>query len=113
MSCGGGRRLGSDPGLLWLWRRLVAIARIRPLAWEPPYAAGSALEKAKKHKQKQNKKGWTELQRSPVEDKTHRACGRRREPGGRETFHLGSEACKVISLESGRGKEGLPEERAA
>jgi len=30
--------------LLWLWRRPVATAPIRPLAWEPPYAAGAAQE---------------------------------------------------------------------
>ena len=42
-----------DPELLWLWRRPVAIAPIRPLAWEPPYAAGAAQEKAKR--QKKNK----------------------------------------------------------
>ena len=34
MSCGAGRRCGSDPVLLWLWRRLVATPPIRPLAWE-------------------------------------------------------------------------------
>ena len=44
VSCGVGRRRGSDPTLLWLWRRLVATAPIRPLAWEPPYAAGAAQE---------------------------------------------------------------------
>ena len=33
--------------LLWLWRRPVAPAPIRPLAWEPPYAAGAALERQK------------------------------------------------------------------
>jgi len=32
-----------DPSLLWLWRRLVATALIRPLALEPPYAKGAAL----------------------------------------------------------------------
>ena len=37
-----------DPALLWLWCRLAAVAPIRPLAWEPPYAAGAALEKAKR-----------------------------------------------------------------
>ena len=50
MSCGVGRRHGLDPALLWLWRRLAAIAPIRPLAWQPPYAAGAALEKTKKGK---------------------------------------------------------------
>ena len=39
-SCGVGRRHGSDPALLWLWRRPAATAPIRHLAWEPPYAAG-------------------------------------------------------------------------
>ena len=48
MSCGVGRRRGLDPELLWLWHRLVAIAPIRPLAWEPPHAAGMAQEKTKK-----------------------------------------------------------------
>ena len=54
VSCGVGRRHGSDPALLWLWRRLAATAPIRPLAWEPPYAVGVALEKAKRQKKKEN-----------------------------------------------------------
>ena len=40
VSCGVGLRRGSDPALLWLWHRLVAIAPIRPLAYELPYAMG-------------------------------------------------------------------------
>ena len=52
MSCGVGRRLGLDPTLLWLRRRQVATAPIRPLAWEPQYAVGVALEKAKRPKKK-------------------------------------------------------------
>ena len=44
VSCGVGCRRGSDPAWLWLWRRPVATAPIRPLAWEPPYAAGAAQE---------------------------------------------------------------------
>ena len=55
MGCGVGCRRGSDAALLWLWSRLVAIALIRPLAWEPPYAVGTALEKAKRQKDKTNK----------------------------------------------------------
>ena len=51
MGCGIGQRHGSDPALLWLWRRPAATARIRPLAWEPPHAAGAALEKTKRQKQ--------------------------------------------------------------
>ena len=50
MSCGVGRRCGLDPALLWLWRRPVATAPIRPLAWEAPYAEGAAKEMAKKKK---------------------------------------------------------------
>ena len=48
MSCGIGSRLGSDPALLWLWRRPATTAPIGPLARESPYAAGAALEKAKR-----------------------------------------------------------------
>ena len=48
MSCGVGRRGGSDPTLLWLWRRPPAAAPIRPQAWELLYAAGVALKSKKK-----------------------------------------------------------------
>ena len=48
MSCGVGRRCGSNPALLWLWHRLTATAPIRPVAWEPPYAVGAAQEMEKK-----------------------------------------------------------------
>ena len=47
MSCRIGCRRGSGPALLWLWCRLAAVAPIRPLAWEPPYATGAALKKTK------------------------------------------------------------------
>ena len=50
VSCGVGYRHGSDPALLWLWRMPAATALIQPLAWEPPYAVGAALEKAKRQK---------------------------------------------------------------
>ena len=56
MSCGVGCRRGADPELLWLWCRLAAIAPIRPLAWELPYASGAAQEKAKREKKKKKKK---------------------------------------------------------
>ena len=52
MSCGVGCRCGLDPTLLWLWRRPVATALIRPLAWEPPYAEGASLEKTGGKKKK-------------------------------------------------------------
>ena len=41
--------------LLRLWCRPVATAPIGPLAWEPPYAAGAALEKARQKKKKKKK----------------------------------------------------------
>ena len=53
MSCGVGHRHGWDPMLLWLLHRPAATAPIGPLAWEPPHAAGAALEKTKKKKKKQ------------------------------------------------------------
>ena len=52
MTCGVGRRRGSDPALLWLWHRPVATAPIGPLALEPP---GVALEKDKKKKREKKK----------------------------------------------------------
>ena len=55
MSCGVGCRCDSDPALLWLWRRLAAMAPIRPLAWEPPYAMGAAQEMAKRQNKQTNK----------------------------------------------------------
>ena len=44
-----------DPALLWLWHRPAAVALIRRLAWEPPYAVGAALEREKKKKRKEKK----------------------------------------------------------
>ena len=51
-----GPRCGLDLVLLWLWHRPAAVAPIRPLAWEPPYATGSALKKTKSQKKKKKKK---------------------------------------------------------
>ena len=48
MSYGVGCRRGSDPAWLWLWP--AATAPIRPLAWEPPYVVGSALQRQKDKK---------------------------------------------------------------
>ena len=47
MSSGVGHRRGSDLAWLWLWCRPAAVALIRPLVWEPPYATGAALKKTK------------------------------------------------------------------
>ena len=37
-----------DPALLWLWHRPAAVAPIRLLIWELPYATPVALKKKKK-----------------------------------------------------------------
>ena len=52
----------------WLWHRLVAKASIRPLAWESPYAAKAALEKAKRQKQNKTKESdqWILMRSVPV-----------------------------------------------
>ena len=52
MSCGVGRKCSLDLVLLWLWRRPMAIAPIRTLAWEPPYVVGVTLKKKTKKKEK-------------------------------------------------------------
>ena len=61
MSCGAGHRHGSDLVLLWLWCRLAAIAPIRPLAWEPSYAANVDLKRKKKEKRERKKNFKKEL----------------------------------------------------
>ena len=47
--------------LPWLWCRPAATAPMRPLAWEPPYAARAALEKEKRQKKKKKKEEEEEL----------------------------------------------------
>ena len=46
LSCAIGHRHSLDPALLW--HTLAAVAPIRSLAWEFPYAAGVALKSKKK-----------------------------------------------------------------
>ena len=41
-----------DLALLWLWRRLAAVAPTGPLAWEAPCAVSVALKRQKKKKKK-------------------------------------------------------------
>jgi len=48
VSCDVSCRHGSDPVLLWLWYKPTAADPIQPLAWEPPYATGSAHPPQKK-----------------------------------------------------------------
>ena len=81
MSCGIGHRHGSDLVLLWLWLSPAATVPIRPLAWEPPYAADVALKgqrdkkkciryKCTKYKKyiKKKKKTWSSLVTQQVKD---------------------------------------------
>ena len=56
VSCGVGQRCSSDPVLLCLWRRLVAVAPIRLLAWESPYTVSTVLKKTKDKKKKKKKR---------------------------------------------------------
>ena len=49
MGCDAGHRRRSDLVLLWLRPRPAAAAPIQPLAWEFPYAAGTALKRKKKN----------------------------------------------------------------
>ena len=67
MNCGAGHRHGSDPELLWLWCRPIAVTLILSLAWELLCAAGAALKKAKKKKSKESEK--TDLENRLVIDK--------------------------------------------
>ena len=77
MSCGVGHRRGSDPALLWLCCRLASTAPIRPLAWEPPYAACVALKKQKKERKKEGEKeGEKERREREREKKKERKEGR-------------------------------------
>ena len=45
----------SDLALLWLWCRLAAVALIRFLGWEAPYAIDAALKSKTKQTNKQTK----------------------------------------------------------
>ena len=65
MSHGVGHRRGSDPKLLWLWCMPAAIiAPIRPLTWEPPYAASAALKRQKDQKEKKKKERKSSVETS-------------------------------------------------
>ena len=56
MNCGVGHSCSSDLVLLQLWHGMAAVAPIRPLAWELPYASDVALKKAKKAKKKKKER---------------------------------------------------------
>ena len=46
----------ADVAWIWLWCRPTAVGLIHPLAWEPPYAVGAVLKKAKKKGRKEERK---------------------------------------------------------
>ena len=54
MSCGIGCKCGSDPRLLWLWRRLVGAAPIRPPHLGISICHGCGPKKTKKKTKKKN-----------------------------------------------------------
>ena len=83
MSCGVGRRHGSDLALLWLWCRLVAAAPTRPLAWEPPYATVVALVKDKKTNRKKRpiQRDWERKKKTNVKKISNWEVGGGREKG--------------------------------
>ena len=83
MTCGVGRRCGSDPTLLCLWCRVAATAPIGPLAWETPYAAGVAL-KGQKTEKKKEKKRKAEQTLGPVFQELCCPPGRVGEGGGKQ-----------------------------
>ena len=56
MGRGVGHKRGSDWASLWLWCRLAAVAPIRPLAWEPPYAGGASLKRQQLKKKNKREK---------------------------------------------------------
>ena len=108
MSCGVGRRCGSDPALLrlWLWHRPVATAPIQPLAWEPPYAAGAAQEIATHEDLFKGLKVEKVVIPLPEEDQVCPVCGTQMVLIGEEYVRRELEfipaTCKVIEYYSHR-----------
>ena len=62
--CRSQTRLGSDA--VWLWHSPAATARIRPLAWEPPFATDVALKRPKKKKKEKKRKQRKKKQSKPM-----------------------------------------------
>ena len=81
MSCGVSRRCGLDLMLLWLWHRPAAAAPIQPLVWDPSYASGIALKKAKKKKEKKRKKTKTEIAEEPITSLVINSPGKGKQAG--------------------------------
>ena len=88
MSCGVGRGHGSDPALLWLWHRLAAVAPIRPLAWEPPYASGVALKRQKDKKKNVCKVTGSIRKGHGLDDSIYIKCLKEVNPWSQKVDHL-------------------------
>ena len=80
--------------------RLAAVAPIRPLAWEPPYTAGTALKRQKTNKQtKKTTKG-----RLSVLLKVARLVkgGGSKEPSGWALIQVSLNLCSSLRRSTGR-----------
>ena len=87
-----GHRRGSD--LQWLWCRLVATALIRPLAWEPPYVMGAALngqERGRKEGRKRKKRKKRKKEKKRKERKKEKEGKRKKEEKERKKRKKGKE----------------------
>ena len=88
MSYSVGHRCSSNLVLLRLWCRLAAAAPIRPLAWEPPCAAGAALKSKKKKNSNKNLDLEHPFLRQPSEAERGWDCGSvvRKQAWGKRAF---------------------------
>ena len=85
MSCGVGRRCGSDLAWLWLWCRLAATAPIGALAWELPYATGAALKRQTTTTTTRPKNKQTKLQEETIRRVAIRGGGKEKlDEGGQK-----------------------------
>ena len=90
MSCGVGRRQGSEPALLWLWHRLAATAPIGSLAWEPPYATGVALKKTReRERERERRKEKEKKERKERERKERKRTEKKKEKEKKEISFWG------------------------
>ena len=90
MSCDIGHRRSSDPTLLWLWLRPVAIAPIQPLVWEVAYAFGWGPKKMKERGKKERKEGRKEERERERERERRegRKEGRKKKKRGRNSLRF-------------------------
>ena len=63
-----------DPKSLWLWYRLSAVALIQPLAWELPYAMGTAWKRKRKEERKKEEKKERKRKEGKKERRKKKKC---------------------------------------